>query len=321
MRSLFVNAILIEARPIACIKVLTFAGLSLSLLATQAAAINTQVTPATPQAIVSFVDCNPSSSSTGQATQPSGVQFKSCSENNVVGRSTTSFDTFRTFGSAEDSAPASDRGLRYGQSGSITDSILVTPDDASLIGQVGRVGISFDFDGTLLGDASWGFLAQYNIKNANGSISRLRAPELLFDYTETFPNSTFQETGSNTDGRISIGVSGFSQPVSYDGTLTALYDVIFGEFLTYTFNFVVGVDNLNGIGGTADFESTSLLSAFTLFDDSGNVIPASFGTSSGEVDFIADSAVVPLPAALPLLTGGLAALSMFRRKRTATTLG
>lgn len=294
-----------------------------------AATINSQAAPATPQAIVSFVDCNPASSSIGQRTQASGTQVKSCSDNNVTGRSSTSFDTIRAFGEATSATPASVRGFGYSQSGSITDSILITPDDANRAGETGQVAINFDIDGTLVGDAKFFFVADYNINNSNGSISRRDAPLIEFDLDQTIQfeagfSSSSDLVESRTNGIVDIGVNSSSRNIfSYDGTMTAIYDVIFGEYLTYTFSFGVGVDNLNGNGGIADFENTALLSSFTLFDSVGDEVSASFGTSSGEVDFIANGgsttpSPVPVPASLPLLAAGLIGMgALARRKKSA----
>ncbi|WP_108260457.1 VPLPA-CTERM sorting domain-containing protein [Mangrovicoccus ximenensis] len=302
---------------------LAFAVLSLSPLTVNAATVHSQPSPATPSGIVSFVDCNPVSASLGQTPQASGTQTKSCSDNGVTGRSSTSFDTVKTFVEVSGTSPSTESFSGYRQSGHITDSILITPSDPSKVGSSGQVAITMHYDGTMAGDVGFEIGSSYYINNFNGTVTRNYVPEL-------FSNIDIFDAGGNLDSSFGLGAPSTTGRFGYGTTTTeefyivgystAVFDVTIGDYLTYEWVFSVLGFNLFGTGGIADFENTALLNSFSLFDDSGNEIAATFTSSSGEVVALQTTSpsAIPLPAGLPLLLGGLAAFGLIRKSRAAT---
>lgn len=226
-----------------------------------------------------------------------------------------------------------------------TDGVIATPEDASLLGQTGRLGVTFEVDGTLQGSSIFDFSASQEALNDHNLFTRTinYSPEVLYSLSATDGIDTLDLDGSGfsptlyTTGSTltaTYGINGVFDTLtsslgddavfSFTGSVTVMLDVVFGEEAWFQTVFGAAADT-GRAGSLADFYNTATLSSFTLLDQDESVVDARFRRASGIDLVVSDPTdgtgssgeinVVPLPASAVSLLACIGIFAGFRRPR------
>lgn len=240
-------------------------------------------------AVFTFADCDPSSSSTGQA--PGSP--KSCSNSYATAHSETTFTSMKATVSTTSAAPNGS----YFAGNIIQDSVVVNATDANLTGTNGFLRFSATLDGSLTGDTRLYFQAlaySFYAPGNSWSGSYLNLTTDLFGSTLTTPVINYATTGSE----------------SFAGTVSWELPVVFGSASNYSIGLTIYA---NAANATADFGNTFKITGVDAYNASGQAVAANFTTGSGTM-----LAPVPEPETYALMLAGLGVVGWAaRRKPTA----
>lgn len=255
----------------------------------------------------------------------SGPSSSSCSTTDTSGSASATLGNLKAESSTSSTAPnLPDYGQTDVSWASLMDSVRVTPDDSSLLGTSGTFEMTFVVDGTLTGNSAYGWRVSEVVEGSGGAL--IDAPvqlDMLYEeiyYPPTGPSSTYSETQSYVgfSGGWELESGPGNTVVSFDitETVTATFDVVFGEYINYRFGLQAYSGNWTGLGGTSDFGNTATIIGFNALDASGVQLASTFVSSSGFVPGTASLSTIPLPATGWLLVGGFVGLAGLRRRRS-----
>lgn len=265
----------------------------------------------TIEALYLYTDCDPARGHPGAFPSPVGTT-QNCTGDG--GMHATAFGTVGDAGGVpqyqlkaqiDSGATAGD----YLAGVSLHDSVRITP-DSPLTDSTGTVALTFAIDGSYGQGArvEFGF-GQYIYDNIYNVWIQEWAVPIEYDITTTPP-------GGSPSGFPSDGLGFYStsapptdpDPWQLEGTITAFYEMDFGDLLHYYVFLNLSTRTIqDNFGAYADFYNTMSLVGIQAFDSEGAPIDASFESS-------ALLAVVPVPPALALFGGALAALGWLRRR-------
>jgi hypothetical protein len=236
-----------------------------------------------PSNLATWADCLPESE---YRSQPASL-VKTCATADASAYAEASFTSLKA---AITTTAVASVG-HYFAAASISDSVLVTPDDAGLLGSNGFVRFTAAIDGQASGAAGAFILVWHGIYDATYNAHSLQSLRITSNHTGTpVNNASFSNTVVDTTVWWDVPVV-FGEGSSYEVALTAV---------------------ARGPNATADFSRTFSLKAVQALDASGQQVAASYSAGSGA---LLPVMAVPEAQSLALMLAGLGGLGLLLRRR------
>lgn len=236
-----------------------------------------------PGHLATVADCLPESEDRSQPTS----LVKTCATAAASAYAEVSFTSLKAAITTTTVAPVG----HHFATASIADSVLVTPDDAGLLGSQGFVRSSAAIDGQVSSAAGAYILVWQGVYDATYNAYSM---QMLRNHTGT--------PGSN------VSFSVFGNTV-VDTTVWWDVPVVFGEGSSYEVSLTTVA---RGPNAAADFSHTLSLTAVQALDASGRQVAARCSAGSGALLLVT---AVPEPQALLPMLAGLGALGLVVRRR------
>jgi hypothetical protein len=278
-----------------------------TMLCVGGVSIEANAAPILSASVTSFADCDPSNMSSGQ---PPGAE-RSCASLDASAISKTSFTELKARVEVNATGQAGD----YFAANTVRDNVDVNPVDTLLVGQSGALQFTFDIDGVLGGkDTNILFQVSDAVSNSGGAISLRRRPlEGNIDITDSI-GDLVTSLGLNGSDRFST-TNPLDEILYLSGSITATFDIIFGENLSYDIGQSVGAD----VPGTfADFFGTASLSSVVALNIAGVPVAVDLLTSGGiNLNQLGVTpSEVPVPGAFLLMLSGLVGMGSASKLKT-----